>query len=263
MTNRDGPKIFEYFDEFAEKNLLLVKQFLDRFPIHKSYINKDVLDFGSGTGCLCFELVDKCGSITRIDVDTILHQYSKQKLKNHYEHYNNKIIFLNKSLKDLESASFDIIFSKDVFEHVQDSGALLHEMYRILKPGGECLIGFGPLWYSPFGDHGIVKSAFGFTLPWLHLVIGKKNMVRAFNYSLLHEKKFSKQYITDLSTYLNFKSGDYFRHLVEQSDFEIIWYDQNINENWFVNLFKDFLTKTKWSRFFIRNIYCILKKPTS
>ena len=261
--NDDNRGIFDYFERFAEINTGLVRQFLKRFPFHKSYIKKDVLDFGSGTGCLCFEVAEKCGSITGIDTDRLLYEYSKKKLRTFPESYQNKITFLNRELESLEDSSYDVIFSKDVFEHTKNTETLLEEMYRILKPGGECLIGFGPLWYSPYGDHGIVKRAFGFSFPWLHLILGEKNIVRAFNNSSLHSKEFSKSKITNLKSYLNLKPGEYFREIIQKSSFEVIWYGENINENWFLNFFKSFMVNSIFSRFFIRNIYCILKKPNS
>ena len=261
MIDRTHPQIYDYFDKFAEKNQALVRQYLERFPFHKSYVKKNVLDFGSGTGCLCFQIYEKCGMITGLDIDPILYNYSQLRLSRASKSQQEKISFLNKRIEDLESSSYDLIFSKDVFEHVHDTEVLLEEMYRVLKPGGECLIGFGPLWGSPFGDHGIVRSAFGFTIPWMHLMLGKKNMVRAFNSSLLHQTKFSKQKITDLSSYLNFKTGEYFRDLIHSSKFDIIWYDENIHENSFVNIFKKFMINGRFSKYFIRNIYCVLKKP--
>lgn len=261
--NDHNHDIFDYFDKFAEKNSGLVRQFLKRFPFHKSYIKKDVLDFGSGTGCLCFELAERCGSMTGIDIDKLLHEYAQQKLNTFSTIHQEKIKFLNIRLEELEDSTYDVIFSKDVFEHVENTKLLLYEFFRVLKPGGECLIGFGPLWYSPFGDHGIVKRAFGFTLPWLHLLLGKDTIVRAFNNSSLHPKEFSKNKITDLSAYLNLKSGKYFKDLIYESPFEVIWYDENVHEHWLVNLFKNCFLKTRLSKFFTRNIYCILKKPIS
>ncbi len=38
----------------------------------------------------------------------------------------------------LASESFDVVVNNHLFEHVADSGALMEETYRVLKPGGFC-----------------------------------------------------------------------------------------------------------------------------
>ena len=254
-------EMFKYFDQFTEKNKILVNQFISRFPFHKNYYNKKSLDFGSGTGCLSFKMAEKVGSITGIEIDPLLSEYSKNKLKEYSKTIQEKVVFENISINQISDASYDLIFSKDVFEHVRDVENIMDEMYRVLKPGGECVIGFGPLWYSPFGDHGILRSSIGFTLPWLHLILGKEVIVRLYNNSSLKgEKKYSKRRIEDLRSYLNFKTGEYFRNLINNSKFEIIWYDENIHENLIINYFRKFFIRGPLSRFFIRNIYCQLKK---
>ena len=212
---------------------------------------------------MCFQLVNECESITGLDVDKVLYEYSVQRLRSRSMSEQKKISFINKSIEDLEANSFDVVFSKDVFEHVENTDFLLDEIYRVLKPGGECLIGFGPLWFSPFGDHGIAKNAFGFSFPWLHLILGRSNLVRAYNNSQLHQGRFAKKKITDLTKYLNLKSGLYFRDLIKNSKFEIVWYQENVHENFFINIFRNWFLTTRFSKYFIRNIYCILRKPIS
>jgi SAM-dependent methyltransferase len=49
--------------------------------------------------------------------------------------------------------SFDRILSISVFEHVQDLGVALAEMYRVLRPGGYLFTEFGPIWSSVWGHH--------------------------------------------------------------------------------------------------------------
>ena len=72
------------------------------------------------------------------------------------------------SLADLADASFDIITTENVFEHVKDLPALIAECKRVLRPGGVLFTTFGPLWYSWSGDHfsGEIEGGHGF----LHLV---------------------------------------------------------------------------------------------
>lgn len=64
--------------------------------------------------------------------------------------------FLQGDLEDLSQfpdASFDLISSDAVFEHVRDLPMVLSQFRRILKPGGILYATFGPLWYGWGGDH--------------------------------------------------------------------------------------------------------------
>lgn len=72
---------------------------------------------------------------------------------------------------------FDRIVSKDTFEHVGPIDEVLAAMVRLLKPGGEIILGFSPLYYSPFGDHGEL----GVRVPWAHLLAGEQRVLAAFN----------------------------------------------------------------------------------
>jgi SAM-dependent methyltransferase len=54
----------------------------------------------------------------------------------------------------LPSATFDLILSHEVIEHVQDDRAAVREMVRLLKPGGRAVI-FCPNRGYPFETHGI------------------------------------------------------------------------------------------------------------
>jgi SAM-dependent methyltransferase len=50
-------------------------------------------------------------------------------------------------------ASFDVIASISVFEHVFDLAQVLEECYRVLVPGGTLMTEFGPIWSSCWGHH--------------------------------------------------------------------------------------------------------------
>ena len=53
-----------------------------------------------------------------------------------------------------EGESFDVVLMNEVIEHVQDDKETLREIYKILKPGGVCIL-FAPNKGYPFETHGI------------------------------------------------------------------------------------------------------------
>jgi len=62
----------------------------------------------------------------------------------------------------LPSATFDLILSHEVIEHVQDDRAAISEMVRVLKPGGRIVL-FAPNRGYPFETHGIYwKGSYSF-----------------------------------------------------------------------------------------------------
>lgn len=52
-----------------------------------------------------------------------------------------------------DDGSFDCVFSYDAFEHVAAPESVLLEAMRVLKKGGYLYLDFGPLYFSPFGEH--------------------------------------------------------------------------------------------------------------
>ena len=49
--------------------------------------------------------------------------------------------------------TFDVVFSDNVLEHVEDVRLFINETFRVLKDNGLVLIMFDPVWTGPFGHH--------------------------------------------------------------------------------------------------------------
>jgi hypothetical protein len=67
-----------------------------------------------------------------------------------------------------------MILSKDSFEHYDDPEHFITTIAERLNPGGELVIGFGPLWKSPTGGHINYMTP----LPWAHLLFSE-NVIMA------------------------------------------------------------------------------------
>ncbi len=57
------------------------------------------------------------------------------------------------TLPDLDGRCFDLVFSKDSFEHFAEPERIVAAMIDALAPGGQLVIGFGLLWKGPTGGH--------------------------------------------------------------------------------------------------------------
>jgi SAM-dependent methyltransferase len=67
---------------------------------------------------------------------------------------------------DFGEEKYDLVLSKNTFEHVADPDAYVRTMRSAVAPEGKIVIGFSPLWKSPWGGH----IGFMTQLPGAHLL---------------------------------------------------------------------------------------------
>lgn len=138
-------KYFDDIDTIPEGDnyfLPVLKELAQKVPLQQS----EVLDVGCGTGLFLSPLV-KWGVKGLYGVDGH-NDYTDRAIARGYIEV--------KSIKDLcsdrlpyEDARFDLVISKDVFEHLLDPVHALLEVKRVLKPGGMFLFhvpNHFPLW---------------------------------------------------------------------------------------------------------------------
>ena len=71
---------------------------------------------------------------------------------------------------DYPPDSFDIVFSYNTFEHIDDPDKALSEAIRVVKPGGFIYLQFGPVWSAPYGAHG----QHAITIPYMQFLWEKE-----------------------------------------------------------------------------------------
>ena len=108
--------------------------FIDTLRPYTSFESKIILDSGCGTGGLCIRLLrDNPKQVIGIELDPKQSRMAASRVK----HIPNvEIINDDASLALLPPASFDIIFSLHVIEHVIDAARYVREMAALLKPNG-------------------------------------------------------------------------------------------------------------------------------
>ena len=115
-----------------------------------------------------------------------------------------------------EDASFDLVISANVIEHVPDPTKFISEAARVLRPNGVCYLETAPLWTGPRGHH-IMESMIAENCPWeshfrddgsiipdwSHLVLDRPQMEEMLRDRVLPETSdYILQYLYD-STDLN------------------------------------------------------------
>lgn len=131
-----------------------------------------VLDFGCGHGALSVSAAQRgAREVLGIDLDRRRIDFASRHLSNQYPALKEVVRFSTADISELDGAAlFDVILSKDTLEHVDDIRLIAQQMRRLLRPGGRLVVGFSPLFYSPFGDHGRV----GIALPWVPALLPER-----------------------------------------------------------------------------------------
>tara|TARA_B100000963_G_scaffold205773_1_gene179197 strand:+ start:634 stop:1380 length:747 start_codon:yes stop_codon:yes gene_type:complete len=242
-------KDLDYFNYGKIEN----EKFWKRFHHHKPNLqNKYILDFGCGHGALCIDLAKKgAKKVTGIDLEEKLLNFANINLKQNYNQYQSIIDFQKKDLLNTNfEKKFDLIVTKDTFEHSLNLPDILSKFYEILKKGGRVYAGFGPLYNSYNGDHGRTQLR----LPWLHVILRDKFIIKRYN----KNNKISIDKIEDLGL-SKYSLKDY-KKIFTDSKFEIEFFITNQSDHP-VSIIFNLLSRIDFLKeFFTYNIYCILLK---
>jgi 2-polyprenyl-3-methyl-5-hydroxy-6-metoxy-1,4-benzoquinol methylase len=175
------------------------KTFINAYGLSNvnDFENKKILDFGCGEGGFSVALANKCPNSKIDGIDLLEGQDEANKIKK--ERGLTNLNFIIGKSENLESNSYDYAFSHDSFEHFEDPKYILSEMIRLVKPGGNILIKFGPTWASPYGRHigGTIRK----DRPWIHLIIPEKIIMRV--HSVYHNREILFEKYKDLEGGLN------------------------------------------------------------
>ena len=136
----------------SKLQVLLGKDLLDRIR------GKDVLDFGCGVGAEAVEMAGVARSVFGLDI--LPASLEKARERAAAAGVSDRCTFGTKP----PAKKLDAIISLDSFEHFDDPGDILKQMFDLLRPGGQVIVSFGPPWYHPFGGH--LFSVF----PWAHVI---------------------------------------------------------------------------------------------
>ncbi len=210
-----------------------------------------VLEIGCGYGVLCVDAaLSGARSVVRLDISSQRIQVAREYVREKYPQLKDIIKFEVMSLEDYPLSTFDCILSKNAFEHIIGLDKILTEMKNRLKPGGRIYVGFGPLYNSPFGDHGVAKML----IPWGHLFVKESIIIRKLNCK--REIKIKSIYDLGLNK-LYF--SDYLR-IFNEAGLSIIYFQTNQSNNLILKVFSLISKISFLKEYFTQNIYCIFRK---
>ncbi|MDP4292281.1 MAG: class I SAM-dependent methyltransferase [Bacteroidota bacterium] len=130
-----------------------------------------VLEIGCGEGGNLKPFLDMGCSVTGVD-------YSSSKIDNAIQFFRDhphtdKITLVRDDIYNCAekyNGCFDLIYMRDVIEHIHDQDRFMEFVKPMLKPGGMIFLGFPP-WQNPFGGHQqICQNRIISKLPFIHLL---------------------------------------------------------------------------------------------
>ncbi|MEN8265184.1 MAG: class I SAM-dependent methyltransferase, partial [Nitrospirota bacterium] len=119
----------------------------------KDLSHGDFLEVASGTGRFTKVLLEKNFSVTSIDISSSMLEQLKQKLKDHPNIKNHKMLVSDARDMELKSSTFDGVVCFNALSHIPEHKRVLKEVYRVLKPGGRFIFNIPNYLsvYLPFG----------------------------------------------------------------------------------------------------------------
>jgi SAM-dependent methyltransferase len=267
MTQTDVATIItseqvHHFNRGARENPI----FWSRFVGQPALTGLTVMDVGSGWGSLCVDIAHAGAQrVIGLDINTRLVEFAQVYSRQQFPELSNTLEFAAEDLQRYAApVMFDLIVSKDSFEHIIDLDGMLAAMKARLKPGGRIYAGFGPLYPTPYGDHdrrqnifrpwGVVGSALA-ALPWGHLML-ERQMIALYNRHRMPQI----ESMYDLG--LNKRGLSDYQRAFAKSGLRIVSLRTNCSTSpqsraltvarRILPVFSDYLT---------HNIYCILEKP--
>jgi SAM-dependent methyltransferase len=148
------------------------EEFFRRFDNRVDFKSKTVVDIGCGYGATCYYMaLHGAKRVVGLDANMERVAFARSKLKD-YPNLDGLLTF--KSPVEMNQEKFDLVISKDSFEHFDNPEKMMLTLKGYLKPSGKLFIGFSPLWKSPYGGH---LSTFT-RMPWIHLLFPERVLMQ-------------------------------------------------------------------------------------
>ncbi len=142
---KSSPATADLFAEIDHRFLSSVRRFLpwraipfDSLISFDKLASQDVLEIGAGYGSCAQLLAPRARSYVGIDLTSSAVTATSNRFA--LSNTPGKILQMDAEAMDFADGSFDFIWSWGVIHHSADTGRILKEMHRVLRPGGQATI---------------------------------------------------------------------------------------------------------------------------
>jgi SAM-dependent methyltransferase len=245
----------EYFEgDFWDEHLAADERFLSRLPADLSFEGRSVLDYGTGTGQTCI-IVAQRGARRALGVDLQGVEFASSQLTSRYPELADRVEFRQiGGAADIGAERFDIVLSKNTMEHVSDPEGYVADMAGLLTPGGKLVIGFNPLWKSPYGGH----IQFMTKLPWAHLLFPEEVILRERRRYRPDE---DPSRFEEIRGGLNRMTLARFREVMAGTDLEPVYLEVNRNDRLVARVLDAFGRLPGLTEYFAFSVHSVWRRP--
>jgi SAM-dependent methyltransferase len=232
---------------YHEHDVESTRRFFARFRGALDLQGKSVLDVGCGRGAVCAEAA-RLGAARIVGTDLSIPPQVRRLLAEDPAAAEVELLETDGTLRELGTRRFDVVISKDSFEHYANPEQFAGTLAALLEPGGTLAVGFGPLWKSPTGGH--IEYMTG--LPWAHLLFPEPVL-------MAERRRFrpdeDARRFEEIRGGLNRMTLARFERIMGSSGLERVYYATNVSDNPIVRVMAAASALPGLEEFFTTNVY--------
>ncbi|MBK9270884.1 MAG: class I SAM-dependent methyltransferase [Saprospiraceae bacterium] len=159
----------QYFREQGITTEKFVIPYIEQ--IKKISDDSKILEVGCGEGGNLLPFLNKGCLVTGIDISAEQIRLAQKYFQDHPQR--NRLNLISSDIYEVKPSdlpAFDIIFLRDVIEHIPDQARFMKYIQQFMAPDAVLFFGFPP-WRMPFGGHQqVCRSKYLSKLPYFHLL---------------------------------------------------------------------------------------------
>jgi SAM-dependent methyltransferase len=214
---------------------------------------RSLLDVGCGRGATSIEVARR-GAERVVGVDLEIAPQARALIAADPELSSRiELVETSGALAELGPQTFDVVLSKDSFEHYADPESFIFTIAGFVAPGGLLAIGFGPLWRSPTGGHIDYMTR----VPWAHLLFPEDVIMDERRRFRPAEEARSFE---EIRGGLNRMTLGRFEAIMRSSGLECVSLETNVSDNPVVRAMKVVAKLPQFRELFTTNVYGVWRK---